>query len=344
MQAMFSTPEKRRQALLRARKSVVQFLRTLLLSSAEDMGEPTKETNEEMQDRASRVRAQVLRTLDATVKHFPTASSQPGKASSGLKSAAGPAKDENDASGPQAPEALQASAEQMNEALKDLWMDGRFWKYPIESHPQDAVVWVAWCRLVTTLAVHQPDHVAPAAELLAPLVYGSVKQVPEHCQDAAWTTVLRFTTSCPAVLKDAAVFKQLATDVASQMKSGHVSVAMVSGLLPLGLQLVKLGPEEWNDGKLHTLWLSSMHTGFKKSASGRHGEVAGQALTELFLFLKLHAAQSEQIVASELQAESKTVLQAVVSHSHSEAFGRGLWKGVNHACMLRNRHEVRVAA
>ena len=87
MQATFSTAEKRRQALLRARNELVSFLRALLLSSAAEMGEPTKETEEEMHGRATRMRAQVLRTLATLVKHFPTALDQSSRPSSTLMAA-----------------------------------------------------------------------------------------------------------------------------------------------------------------------------------------------------------------------------------------------------------------
>lgn len=323
MQATFSTAEKRRQALLRARKELVPFLRAPLFSSAADMGEPTKESKEEMHDRATRVRAQVLLALASLVKHFPTASPQSSRASSMLT--ASPGLLDADGGDGSNYEALQASAKQMNESLEELWKDRKFWKIPLEQHPHDVSVWTAWCRLVSTLAVHQPDYLAPAADVLASMVYESLKNAPESCQDAAWTAALCFTSACPGVLKDAVVFKKLATDVATQMKSGRVSASMVSGILPLGLQLLKHGPEEWGSGQLQALWLPAMLSGFKKSAGGRGGELCAQALAELLLVLVMHQST---VNASEMQAIAEPLLKELVVHSHSDDFGRGLWKGM----------------
>jgi hypothetical protein len=58
--------------LLRARADVTLFLRNLLFSTAEDLGEPSKESQEEMQERSQRVTAQILLSLSAIVCMFPT--------------------------------------------------------------------------------------------------------------------------------------------------------------------------------------------------------------------------------------------------------------------------------
>jgi hypothetical protein len=334
MQATFSTAEKRRQALLRARKELATFLRALLFSSAADMGEPTKETPEEMHERATRVHAQVLLTFAGIVRLFPTASSRSSReanipvASQGVSSAT---VEGNSGEGSDS-EALQASAQQMNECLQELWIDGRFWKHPLEQHPQDSSLWTAWCKLVSALAVHQPEFLSPATDVLAFLVYDALNNAPSSCQDAAWTAALCFTSACPGVLKNDAVFEKLMIDVSKQMESGRVSAAMVSGLLPLGLQVVKHGPEEHGHGRLQALWLPAALKGFRKSAGGRRGEECAQVLAEVLLVLVMHQTT---VNASETQEIAESWLKEVLVHPHSDEFGCGLWKGVRFAHAFR---------
>ena len=321
MQATFSTAEKRRQALLRARNELVSFLRALLLSSAAEMGEPTKETEEEMHGRATRMRAQVLRTLATLVKHFPTALDQSSRPSSTLMASSGLA-EEACRRGESDPDALEATARKMNESLKELWMSKTFWKHPLEQHP-DVSVWTAWCGLVASLAVHQPCCLAPAADVLAPIVFAALRDAPQGCDEDAWTAVLCFTSVCPVVLQDVEVAKKLARDAASQMAAGRVTV---SRLFSLGLRLLKHAPEGWGAAQLQALWLLALLSGFKKkcaTAQFAGAEQCAQGLVEvLVLVLKRSAGRR-----SEAQAAAEPLLKELVEHAHSEAFGRGLWNG-----------------
>ena len=319
VQTTFSTAEKRRQALLRARNELVSFLRALLMSSADHMGEPTKETEEEMQERAQRMRAQVLHAFASLVGHFPTAVAQ---SNSSQEASPGPSDAGNGST--EAQDALEAAAKQMNEPLQDLWRTETFWKYPLDQHP-DIAVWAAWFSLVSTLSVHQPRYLAPAADVLAPLVYASFRNAPEGVSEAAWAAVNRFTGTCPAPLKDAAVFKKLAGDVASQMGSGCVTL---SGLMPLGLQLLKHAPGEWGGGELQALWLPALLRGFKKNCSAAPPQVAGaeqcaQGLVEVLAIVAVRSTGSE----SETQAVAQPLLKEMVGHASSDIFARGLWYG-----------------
>lgn len=329
MQACFTTLQKRRQVLVHVRMALVAHLRDCLFASPDDLGEPSKESTEQLEDRHQRVCTQVMLALAGIVQLFPVA--KPTSAASSASEAAdhvatlsqttpsgkGDAPRDNSAD---PPPASCEECESMLQALAGMWEESAFWERALQdSQPP---VYNAACHLVTQLVQLQHDTAQQLESMLAPLIFSSLKSLSKPCQASGWTMALRFTSACPGALSIPAVSSTLPKQISAALKAGKVDTTILSRLVPLAVLMLRHGPPGWAQGDLRGLWLPAALKGFQNApAAALNG--AAEALAGLLLVMVPRSADADTLatnVASEVVTEAAASAKAV-------AWGRALWAG-----------------
>lgn len=330
MQTCFSTLQKRRQVLVHVRTALVAHIRDCLFASPDDLGEPSKESKEQLEDRHQRVCTQVMLALAGIAELFPAA--KPTSAAAGSTSGAadrvaavsqttpagkGDSRPDNSAD---MPPASPQERESMLQALASLWEDSAFWERALQS--SQPAVYNAACHLVTQLVQLQHDTAQQLQSMLAPLIFSSLKSVSEPCQASAWTMALLFTSACPGALSIPAVSSTLPKQIGAILKAGKVTKTIVSRLVPLTVLMLRHGLPDWSASDLRGLWLPAALKGFQ-NAPAVAVSGAAEVLAGLLLVMVPHsrdAGTSGTNLASEVVTEAAASTKAV-------AWDQALWAG-----------------
>lgn len=333
VQACFTTPQKRRQVLVHVRASLVAHLRDSLFASPDDLGEPAKESKEQLEDRHQRVCTQVLLALTGIAELFPAPNTActPASTASGAASAASPVAGEAGLATPAgsggtppatSADASPASAEEhetMLEALVGLWRDPAFWERVLKGSAPP--VFNAACHLVSKLVQHQLPTVQQIESTLAPLVFASLKSAPEQCQGPAWAMCLRLAAACPSALCTPAATAALPKQIGAILRSGRVSSAAAGGLVPLTVQMLRHGPAGWSGGDLSALWLPAALNGFQNAPAAALGGAA-EVLAGLLLVMVSSAPDTGAALAAEVVSEA-------TASRNAAAWAHALWTGTS---------------
>ena len=339
MQVAFPSQAKREQALSFARVELLAYVREKLFASAEDLGDATKDTPDELHERQVRVAPQCLHALQrllalvatrhpsqarllvggsspATSLRTPLLAKQGSEDS--VTTAATLEAETSEAStapGLQAgssatpvlhtPEAADASAgaaalAPIREALDAFWEESGFWGRAL-GDDIDANLRAAGYQLLAALAAYTPDAVECRIDTLAPRVYAAVSDTDEAVQHTLWRMVLRFGATAPAGLRVVAVQAKLPKALLSVLKSGHLSTHGAASMLPLVAQMAQ-SCAEWRGAEFAAKLLAAMGVGVR-AVRGHTRSALCAAIAEVLLFLvrKLEDAEagSGEAVAAE---------------------------------------------
>lgn len=298
---------------MHVRTGLVAHLRDCLFATPEDIGEPSKESKEQMEERHHRVCTQVILALSGIAKLFP--SPQPDHAAHAASSIP-----KTDIPGEVTPVSQQEHANIL-QALALLWEDKAFWECLLQN-PQPAV-FNAGCHLVSQLIQLQNDMVQRIESTLAPLVFASLQSATEPCNAAAWNMVLRFTAAFPEALSIPSVSNSLPRHVCAIVKTGPMTRESVTGLVPLSVQMLRHGPSGWKDGSLGKLWLP---TALKRYHTAPAAALSAAAETVVGLLLVMVSKGTES--ASAAQELAMEVVAEASASSKALAWVQALWKGV----------------
>eukprot|EP00892_Ulva_mutabilis_P010612 jgi/Ulvmu1/7923/UM004_0155.1 len=330
-EACFATAQKRRQAIVHSRTALVAHLRDTLFASAEDLGEPTKESKEELEERQQRACTQALLAFTGMAELFPTTmpsssfsvrdttSSRNGPADPLTHSSASSAPASSNASASETSPATAEERESILKALIPVWQDAAFWRRGLQA--DRPTVYNAACHLVSHFVQLHSDTAQHLQPMLAPLVFDSLRSAPEVCQNAAWSMILRFTAACPGGLTVSAVSQSLPKQISSSLKTGSTSGAFASGLTPLSLQMLRHGPAEWAEGALSGLWLPAALTGFSNAPAAAQNRAA-EVLAGLLLVM-VSTAHQTKTSGSDL---ATSVIREAIASSKAGTFVRALWQ------------------
>lgn len=273
VQGAFTTPQKREQAVAYTHAELLAYLRKQLFSSAADLGDPAKETAEEMGERWARTLAQCTTALqrllalacpaDAGAPGAPAPSQSASEASlpdagqvspapltPPLGNAAQRAPDcsashsaaSADAT-PHARDAKAASLGQLQQALEAFWRDQKFWQLLLSPGKSDAGMRASGYLLVTTLAQRHVSALQDNCSMLAPLVLGAVADTEHIVQQALWRMLLRFVAAAPGALSDPQAADIAAKQLLGLLESGQVSETGAAAMLPFVAQLRQHGAD-----------------------------------------------------------------------------------------------------
>lgn len=314
---------------MHARNALVAHLRDSIFASAEELGEPAKESKEELDDRHHRVSTQVVLAFTGLAELFPTtpATSSGAVRGSAAASQSVPATGISQlsvgSSVPTSEESLAASSEERESIVKALiavWEDAGFWKRALQD--DKPAVFNAGCHLMSQFVKLHNDTAQRIGATLAPLIFSSLQSAPEACQNAAWSMALRFSAACPGGLAVPAVSGSLPKQFSSTLKAGCIGPAFASGIMPLTLQMLRHGPSDWADGGLSELWVPAALKGFQSAPAAAQSRAA-EVLAGLLLVMVSSASHTAQ-PAAELAA---AVITKATASSNASTFVKALWEG-----------------
>lgn len=320
--------QKRRQAIVHARSVLIGHLRDSMFASAEDLGEPSKESAEELADRHQRVCTQALFALTGIAELFPAeGAASVCAATASSSSTTGSHADTPKASNSAAPPGNTStpSTEERESIIKSMsivWEDQAFWRRALEDNRP--AVYSAACHFVSQFVQVHADTALKIQTALAPLVYSSLQSSPGGCQNAAWSMTLRFTAACPGGLGVPSVSTSLPRQISSLLKAGQVNPAFASSIVPLTLQMLRHGPSDWQNGVLGRLWLPAALKGFQNAPAAILSRTA-EVLAALLLVMVSQAPRGDQ--SGEEVAAS--VLREVSASVKSSTFVKALWEGAS---------------
>jgi hypothetical protein len=339
LQAVFSTPRKRAQALAFVQAELLGFLRARFFAPAEELGDPTKDTAEEMKERQQRVATQCLLGLQRLVA---LAATQPGPAQGAHASAAAAAdaalrtpalaaeasdvssasdaatsgaatpQAANGSATPQAPEVPDANASDeaasasaaLRDALDDFWDDAAFWQRATGAAlgPGSRA---AGYGLIAALVAYLPGALDKRLDTLAPLVFAAVSDTDPGTQHALWRMVLRYTLAVPAGLHVESVRASLPRKLFALLRGGQLSERGAAAMLPLAARMLQHGLPEWAEPELLTQWAGAAAAGALAARQSNRAALCS-AFAELLLYVvrkveEKQAGAGGPLAAQELQ-------------------------------------------
>ena len=306
MQSLFASAAKREQTLAFAHKELVAWLVTQALASAEDLGDPAKDTADELAERESRTVMQCVAALRQLVlactadapSPSPSLASLP-RAEDSSSEAASDVPPSGAVGASPSIEPVQAQAEPgtlapLRKELSNVWDCEDFWQRIFCGNDLDVAVRLAAYQLVSTLALKHPAALRARCELLAPTVYGSLERVEADTAGPMWAMVLRFGQACPGGFQVGGVKGTLPERVHALCRRAALGAEGGNAMLPLAVQMAQNGPEAWAEPSFAQRWLAALAAGICTAKSAATRSPLCLAFSELLVyFVRTHEARVE---------------------------------------------------
>jgi hypothetical protein len=259
VQELFPTEQKQRQTLAFAQAELVTFLKTKVLASAADLGDPSKEGAEELETREARVATQALRALGLLVLRLPSSA----------------------ASGVAVEEAVLAP---LADSLDAVWSEEAVWERAFAAEQLGAPARDAAFRLTTELASQQPHMLERHLAAIAPRAFRALALLDASLQDSLWDMLLHIGQACPGAFRLPAVEAQLPMWLQARARTGVLGPAAAGALLPLLAQMLRSGPEAWRAEATACALLAALNDGVASATPDGRTETAA-VFAEVLIFL-----------------------------------------------------------
>jgi hypothetical protein len=317
VQTLFPTEQKQQQTLLFAKAELVSFLKAKLLASAAELGDPSKEGEEELETREARVVAQVLRTLRLLVLKVPAAAADGG--------------------GNVAPEDGGKGAEgdmpaPLAESLDKVWSEEAAWERAFGAGTLSPQAHDAAFRLVSALSTRQPRMLQRHLATIAPRAFRAVALVDAGVQDSLWDMVLHIGQACPSAFRVPAVEANMLKWLQARARTGLLGPAAAGALLPLLAQMLRHGPDAWRSDTAARSLLYALGEGVASAAPDGRAACAA-VYAEVLVFLARQRESKEEgsagtlacaVLAAAMPGGAATALSA-----HGALLAEAICKGMS---------------
>jgi hypothetical protein len=307
MQKLFPSAERRQQTLAFARREVVSYLANQIMASAEELGDPAKDTKDELAEREARVVSQGIAALRSLLlaAHAPSGNSenslQKGSGTHGL-STSNPSKVE----GPS--QSCKATCQRQplctfQQEMNSIWEMPAFWKRILCWRTNVGVLIEAY-QLVITLAAHQPSVLREHVHMLAPLVYGTVSSSQPETHHVLFAMLLRFGQAAPEGLRVEPVPRSLPEDLFQLLKRGAScgAIACANALLPMAMLMAQHGDPTWATPDFAMEWMAALAEAVLCAKPSDICRTLADAFAEVLVyFVSLHAHAGQALVRGALR-------------------------------------------